>query len=209
MRLKTNLIFILLLGFAVLPSFGQKKEKKSTWAFQSNLQHQDIAFSFYVGQLGQVDPVYIRPYTSLEVQRLFYDNEKAQRFLSLKTGLYRNLYHDRWISLQLGLGIQKYLNKKIFYALRGELGFANAKNTDIQYQLEDGKWVQTRNGAPSSTNPLFGLRLDIGYRALIDEMPLDIILLSQINGHKNSIFESYVPYYSIGLGLRTELKGRN
>ena len=138
MKIKYILLLALLGNLFVMPLFAQTEEAPQRWAVQVNVQHKDLAVKYSYGQLGVVYKVPVRPFYTIEGQRFFRIKDKSKKFLSLKAGLYNDLYHERWTSLQLGLGWERNLTKNLFLALRAEFGGASVRNTDIQYRYENG-----------------------------------------------------------------------
>lgn len=173
-----------------------------SWMAQVNVVHQDLAVRIVYGQLATVYHVPIRPFYSLDLQHNLKKSELGQFFVSGQLGFYNNLYHERWISGKIGFGREGSFLTKGFYTIRVEGGLARAKSSDVQYALEDGKWVPTENFAKPSVDILMGPRLDIGYPLLNKTHRLDLVLTSQLLLHIDTSIESGLPLYGIGAGLR-------
>lgn len=199
--------FAILSCFSFQAGLAQDSEtlNDSKWAIQLSVQQQDLVLRIPYGQLGTVYPVYIRPFYSLDVQRTFHVNDKHELFWSAQLGYYNNLYHEKWISGKMGIGIEKKLFARGFTSLRVEGGLARAKSSDVQYIYESGKWVPTDNFSKASIDILMAPRLDLGYNILDGDHKLDVVVTSQLLLHLDTSIESGLPMYGVGLGLRYHL----
>lgn len=184
---------------------GQTQEEvpaqANKWAAQVNVQHQDLQFQLQFGQLGVVHEVSFRPLYSVDIQRFLLKKPTSKRFFSGQIAFHNNLYHERWLSVKLGYGIEKQLFKNFSASLRMESGFALVKNTDVRYQYEEGKWVQAKNDSPTYADIVLGPRLDLVYRVSDKAHPIDIIGTSNLTLHLNPRVGG-IPYYAVGLGAR-------
>lgn len=194
--------------------FGLSKGKAQTsdsisqepkWALQLGVQHQDLTLRIPYGQLGTIHQVGIRPYYSLGAQRSFGYRKKSHRFFSGQIGFYNNTYHENWLCAKLGYGREFQFLKKGFVSLRLETGLIRAKNSDVQYIYESGEWVKAKNYAQASMDITLAPRLDFGYRILEGNLPIDLLVSSQLMIHYDSSIGSGLPTYGAGLGLRFHL----
>lgn len=185
--------------------FSQNPPRPKYWAVQTNLQHQDFLVQFRFGQLGVLHQVRFRPLYSIEAQRLFENNDKSKVFLSGQLSYYHNLYHNRLFGLKIGFGYETKQWKRFFASFRVSPGLGLTKNSDIQYVLEDGKWVPTSNFVPLSVNVHFTQRMDLGYRIKKGEHPLDLIGTSHLFTILNPSQNFLATYYGAGLGVRVGL----
>lgn len=198
----TKVLLALGLLMATLNVQAQEIEAAPKWSVQLGVQQQDLAFQIPYGQLGTLHMVNIRPFYSLDLQRVLKQRKKTQLFVSGQLGFYNNLYHERWISAKLGIGLEGSLFKKGFYSLRTEVGLARAKSSDVQYAYENGKWVPTDNYAKASVDVLMAPRLDVGYHLFEGAHKLDLVVTSQLLLHIDTSIESGLPMYGLGAGLR-------
>ena len=190
--------------FSCLSLIAQEDETvdQDKWAVQFNLKHQDLPFDFNFGQLRVVHNVGIRPYYSLEVQRLFQrKNPKKQFFLVGQIGHFNNLYQDRWFTIKAGLGFERTIGKKFYYSSRFEIGKVNFRNADVQYILENEKWIPTSNFSESKWTNVFATRVDIGYKLFTGKYPIDLILSGDLKLMMHPEFGAF-PYYAYGGGVR-------
>ncbi|MEL7529841.1 MAG: hypothetical protein AAFN10_00960 [Bacteroidota bacterium] len=204
MRLSFIYLCIGILAFGGQPQLlkGQENTINPKWSLQFNAQHQDVLLRYDIGLLGVTHEVKIRPAFSLEAQRYFKVKAKSRLFASGQLGHYRNLYHERWNSLQLGLGWERTLFAGLFLNLRINAGVAHTRNADPQYIYENGEWVPTKTAAQQYVDLVMGPRLDLGYRIPTQGNPIDIIATTSGILHYNKILEFLYPHYGLGLGVR-------
>jgi len=198
----TKVLLSLGLLLATTGLWAQETEEHPQWSVQLGVQQQDLAMQIPYGQLGTLHKVYIRPFYSLDLQRTLKQGKRTQLFASGQLGFYNNLYHERWISAKVGIGLEGSLFKRGFYSLRTEAGLARTKSSDVQYAYENGKWVPTENFAKASVDVLMAPRLDLGYRVLDGTHKLDLVLTSQLLLHIDTSIESGLPLYGLGTGIR-------
>ena len=200
MKKYTLLIAFLSLNHFVL--FAQEEVDYNKWSAQLNVQHQDLGFDFQFGQLGVYDNVLIRPVISLDMERAFLrkGNAKKKILLTSQIGFYSNTYHERWLSFKVGVRRERQLFNHFYLSFGIEAGLTRTKNSDIQYVLENDKWVPTSNFEPARLDYLFGPRMDIGYRVIKGVHPIDIFTTNNLLIHANS-FGGF-PYYATGIGVR-------
>ena len=183
-----------------------EKPKSERWALQLSLQHSDILFqeAFSIGQLGVTDVVRIRPVYSLEGQFFVTKGPKRKLFLAAKTGYYANLYHDRWLSAAIALGLERRFFERFIVSSRLELGRSLISSRDPQYVWENEVWVPTNSNRESFGATSFSPRIDIGYRVLTAPYTVDVIANYQASlvGHPEF---GALPYYSTGIGVRVGL----
>lgn len=199
MTTKIYLLLFMLLGVQVANS--QEDIATNRWYVQANLQHQDMAFEIPYGQLGVVHDVHIRPFYNAEIQYLLSQTSKKKRYLTGQLGYYNNLYHNQALSLKLGYAREYKLFKIIIVNIRGDVGIAAVKNSDVQYVYEEGKWVAAPNYDPTRLAFLISPHLDLGYRIRENKNPIDLFLTSHlllINDYEWGA----LPYYGIGVGVR-------
>lgn len=178
--------------------------KQTKWAAQFNLQHQDIAAlsEISIGQLGVIHKVFIRPYYSLDIQRFFFRKTgKNKFFLLTQFGYFANLYQDRWLSLEFGMGYERRFAKRFFSSLRVKIGNASVKDHDILYVYEQDKWVETPNPSESNPSSLTTVRIDLGYKLLDKKLPVDLVGSGQYMLRNHHDF-GFIPYSAVGLGIR-------
>lgn len=192
---------ILLLGAA--PLFGQERiTPENRWAGQLNVQHQDILGDISFGQLSVAHDVKIRPFYTLELQR-FFNSKKSNKnlFAVAELGYYHNLYHDRWLSLKLGIGSQRQFGN-FFVGGRMQGGFSRTQGADIQYVLENDKWIVSQEKRPVTIDVLMSPRIDLGYRVINNEHPIDVFINYQMTLYVSPELQIGLPYYGYGLGVR-------
>ncbi len=203
-----KLIFTLVILLTSISSLTAQEvdPQPERWALQLTLQHSDILLqeAFSIGQLGVADEVNIRPVYSLEGQMFLTNGPKRKLFLSAKTGYYANLYHDRWLSAAIGLGLERRFFQKLILSSRLELGRSSISSRDPQYVLENEVWVPTNSNRTSFAATSFSPRIDLGYRILTAPYTVDLIANYQASlvGHPEF---GILPYYSTGIGLRVVL----
>ncbi|MEL6844817.1 MAG: hypothetical protein AAFP02_16535, partial [Bacteroidota bacterium] len=117
--------FIICLCFGILAFGGQPQYLKAqenldspSWSIQFNTLHQDVLLRYNIGALGITHDVSIRPAFSLEAQQYLKVKAKSRLFASAQLGHYRNLYQERWNSVQLGLGWERTIVEGLFFNLR-------------------------------------------------------------------------------------------
>ena len=183
--------------------FGQDEQEntENKWSAQLNLSHQDLLFDISFGQLGVVYPVSIRPQYSLEVQRSFLSKKGKKRILLGQVGYYNNLYHNKWYNIQIGYMKETTIFKGLYAAWGLEIGMALVKDSDPQYVFVDDKWMLSENFVPVHADLTFGPRLDIGYRIIDNEHPIDVLLTNDLTLRIDPELGGF-PYYSTGLGIR-------
>lgn len=200
-----HIAFATILCLATSPLFGQKKAETPPppkWAIQSNIQHQDILFDIDFGQLAVAHDVKIRPFYSLELQRFkTTKNPNRRLFAVAELGYYNNLYHDRWLALKLGIGSERKIGN-FFIAARIQGGLARVKSADVQYVLEDNKWVISKETRLITKDLLLSPRIDVGYRIRNNEHPIDVVLNYQMTLYVSPVLEVGIPYHGYGLGVR-------
>ncbi|MEM6344705.1 MAG: hypothetical protein AAF927_12520 [Bacteroidota bacterium] len=201
--------FMICLWVGILAFGGQPQHLKAQentefphWSLQFNTLHQDVLLRYDIGLLGVTHNVNIRPAFSLEAQRYFRVRAKSRLFFSGQLGHYRNLYHERWNSLQLGIGWERNIFAGLFVNLRLQAGLAHTRNADPQYVYENGEWVPLSRATQQYFALLIGPRLDLGYRFDIQGHAIDLIATTQTQVHYNQIIEFPYPHYGLGLGLR-------
>ncbi|MFK7924147.1 MAG: hypothetical protein AB8H47_19470 [Bacteroidia bacterium] len=193
-----------ILAFGLQPQYlnAQENTESPQWSLQLNALHQDVLLLYDIGLLGVTHEVNIRPAFSLEAQRYIKTKPKSRTFVSGQLGHYRNLYHERWNSLQIGFGWERTLFAGLFLNLRLSAGVAHTKNADPQYVHENGEWVAVNYSDQQYVALVMGPRLDLGYRVKAKGKPIDIIATTQGTLHFNKILQFPYPHYGIGLGVR-------
>ena len=188
--------FIIYLCLWVLAFGGQPQLLKAqeitdapSWSLQFNTLHQDVLLRYDIGQLGVTHDVKIRPAFSLEAQKYLKVKAKSRLFANAQLGHYRNLYHERWNSLQLGLGWERTIVAGLFVNLRIAAGVAHTRSADPQYVYENGEWIPQSKAAQQYFALLMGPRLDLGYRFDIQGHAIDLIATSQSQIHYNQILQ--------------------
>lgn len=197
-----NYLYILIL-FCSISTFAQDNEFNHTkWAAQLNFQHQDLLFEIDFGQLGVYHDVKIRPHTTLELYR-FVNTRKDNRkiFFMSELGYFHNLYHDKWLALKLGIGSERRLGNFIISS-RILGGIARTQGADIQYVLSDGQWIANDQKRESTLDYLMSPRVDLGYRVVNNENPIDIFLNYQMTLYLSPAQQIGIPYHGYGLGIR-------
>lgn len=196
---------VLLTGLSSLTA-QEDEPKPERWTLQLTAQHSDILLqeAFSIGQLGVVDEVNIRPVYSLEGQLFLTKGPKRKLFLSAKTGYYANLYHDRWLSAAIGLGLERRFFQKFILSSRLELGRSSISSRDPQYILENEVWVPTNSNRTNFAATSFSPRIDLGYRILTVPYTVDLIANYQASLVAHPEF-GILPYYSTGIGVRVGL----
>lgn len=204
--MRQQLIYLCLgiLAFGLQPQSlnAQENTDLPQWSVQFNAQHQDVLLLYDIGLLAVTHKVNIRPAFSLEAQKYIKSKPKSRTFVSGRLGHYRNLYHERWNSFQLGLGWERTLFAGLFLNLRISAGVAHTKNADPQYVHENGEWVAVSNSDQQYMALVMGPRLDLGYRFKTQGNPIDLIATSHATLHYNKILEFPYPHYGLGLGVR-------
>lgn len=198
-----KLYIITLLSFFSITAFAQKSELNHTkWAVQLNVQHQDFLFEIDYGQLGIYHDVKIRPHIMLELYRFLNtrkDNHKL--FVVTDFGYYYNLYHDKWFALKLGFGSERRFGN-FFFSSRINSGIARTQGIDIQYINSNGQWIVNDQKREPTLDLLISPRIDLGYRVMNNENPIDIFLNYQMTLYLSPIQQFGIPYHSYGLGVR-------
>lgn len=198
---KIYIVLIAILFLGVTPSFAQE-ENLNKWAVQLNLQHQDLLLELNFGQLRVADEVNIRPHYSFEVQRFFKMKSAKRRMFAIgELGYFDNLYHDKWLGLKLGVGSERQLGNFIISS-RVQAGAARTKGADIQYVLEEGKWVVSKKSRQTTLDFLMSPRIDVGYRIVKNEHPIDVFLNYQMTLYISPTLDIGIPYHGYGFGLR-------
>jgi hypothetical protein len=197
--------FISILLFFSFPLIGQENIEKvepNKWAVQLNIQHQDLLVNLDFGQLSVAHDVGFRPFYTAELQRFIYTkNPKRQFFAVAELGYYNNLYHDRWLSAKLGIGSQRKLGN-FFIASRVQGGLSRTKGEDIQYVLENDKWVVSKANRPTTIDLLLSPRIDVGYRITETKNQIDLFFNYQMTLYVSPVLEIGIPYHGYGLGVR-------
>jgi len=201
--------YLIYLCLGILAFGGQPQHLKAQdntdpqlWSVQLNAQHQDVLLRYDIGLLGVTHEVNFRPAISLEAQRYIRTKPKSRTFVSGQLGHYRNLYHERWNSLQLGIGWERTIVAGLFMNFRLSAGIAHTKNADPQYVYEGGEWVPTQKSSQQYAALLMGSRFDLGYRVKSQGNPIDIIATTNATVHFNQVLQFPYPHYGIGLGVR-------
>ena len=204
MKKELSLLLILLAGFAL--NSNAQDEQPERWTIKIDVQHKDIPLQedLSIGQLGVSDVVRIRPFYSADIQYFLNKGEKRKLFLSGRLGTYVNLYQDRWLTAQIGLGLERRFFKRFIVLGRMETGIARISSRDPQYLLEDGQWVPTSEGRVSGWGMMLNPRLEIGYRILEGERTLDAFVNSHAEITVHPEFGT-LPYLGYGIGVRTNL----
>ncbi|MFK7950213.1 MAG: hypothetical protein AB8G11_21665 [Saprospiraceae bacterium] len=194
---------ILLLLFCSVNTFAQNNNPNhKKWAAQLNVQHQDLLFDIDFGQLGVYHNVKIRPHTTLELYR-FINTRKANRklFGLAELGYFHNLYHDKWLALKLGIGSERRFGNFIISS-RIMGGIARTQGADIQYVNSNGKWIVNDQKREPTLDYLMSPRVDLGYRIINNENPIDIFLNYQMTLYLSPAQQIGIPYHGYGLGVR-------
>ena len=189
-----------------MPDSFSQSEGPERWAIKLDIQHKDIPLQedLSIGQLGVSDVVRFRPFYSADFQYFLTKGEKRKLFLSGRLGTYFNLYQDRWLTAQLGLGVERRFFRRFIVSGRLETGIARISSRDPQYILEDGQWIPTSEDRIRGWGRTFSPRLDIGFRLLEGERTLDAF----VNGHVEITAHpefGALPYLGYGVGIRTNL----
>lgn len=203
MKSTSYLLFLLLAGALQLSAFGQDSPPIGKWALQLNLQHQDFLLpgAIYVGQLGVIHEVRVRPVFALDGQRFFFKNPKNKGFFSGQIAYHNNLYQNRWWSGKFGLGYERLFRFGLITSIRIEAGWARVKDSDPQYVFEEGKWVYLKTDGKAFTTTQLSPRLDIGYRIGTIDHPIDLFANGQLTALAHPEW-GLLPYYGVGVGLR-------
>lgn len=198
-------IGFVLIGAMICSTFATAQETDKVpgrWALQLSLQHRDLAGEENIGQLQTFHEVAIRPVYSLEGQYFFRHKKPHKRsFVSGQLSWYNNLYLERWLSVQAGLGIEFSFLKVMYGSIRLDAGLSHVKGTAPEYVLEDGIWVTTQNTTPGFVAFQLSPRVDLGARILEGAHPLDVFLTASgtLLGHPEY---GLLPFYSVGGGVR-------
>ncbi|HAA14873.1 MAG TPA: hypothetical protein DCE41_25560 [Cytophagales bacterium] len=198
---------LLFLGFtmASFQAAGQSYEiPESKWAITPKVSHQDLLVEFSLGQLGVVHNVAVRPQYGLEVQHFLSKRDHSTTFFSAQGSFYNNLYHDRWYTVMLGMGVENRYFDRLLVALQTRSGVGLITSSDIQYTFNGEVWEPTRGDGMGYLALFWAPRLDVGYRLKTGPRPVDILLQGDISANINDrIF--VLPYYSVGVGVRVGL----
>lgn len=198
-----NLYIAIIAIFCSITVFAQDSESNHTkWAAQLNFQHQDLLFEIDFGQLGVYHDVKIRPHTTLELYR-FLNTRKDNRklFFVSEFGYFHNLYHDKWLALKLGIGSERRFGNFIFSS-RILGGLARTQGADIQYVNSNGQWIVSDQKRAPTLDYLLSPRVDLGYRIVNNENPIDIFLNYQMTLYLSPAQLIGIPYHGYGLGVR-------
>jgi hypothetical protein len=202
---RKSIYFAFMVFLFSFPSFGQESTEKiepNKWAAQLNFQHQDLLFEIDFGQLGIAHDVRFRPFFTAEIQRFIFTKNPNRHFFAVaELGHYNNLYHDRWLSFKLGLGSQRRIGN-FFIASRLQAGLSRTRRGDIQYVLEDGKWVVATEAQPITVDLLLSPRIDVGYRIIDTKNPIDLFANYQMTLYASAVLQTAIPYHGYGFGIR-------
>jgi hypothetical protein len=197
--------FVAILFLGTSPLFGQENSDEfepNKWSMQLNFQHQDLLFDLGFGQLSIAHNVKIRPFYTLELYRYKQTKNPNRRLFALaELGYYNNLYHNRWLSLKLGVG-SEYQIGNFFISSRIQGGLANVKSADIQYIYKEGKWIVSEETRLITKDLLISPRIDIGYRIRNNNHPIDIVINYQMTFYFSPVLEINIPYHGYGVGVR-------
>lgn len=197
-----NLIILLLLLFCSVNLFAQESENNEKWAGQLNFQYQDLLFEIDFGQLGVYHDVNIRPHTTLELYRFINTRKDNRKLFALaELGYYHNLYQDKWLALKLGFGSERRLGNFIISS-RIQGGIARTQGADVQYINSNGKWIVNDQKREPTFDLLISPRIDLGYRIINNENPIDIFLNYQMTLYISPAQQIGIPYHGYGLGVR-------
>lgn len=188
----------------LLSQADQNTPKTSQWLIQANFQHQDglLQEALSIGQLAVLYDVNIRPLFNVEAQYSIQKTTKKKKFFNVQLAYYSNTYHNEWLSLKLGYGLEWKIYKGLFLNYSIEAGLAHVQNSDVQYSYEGGKWVVTDNTDSPVIDVIFGPRMDLGYRVVTGENPIDVLISSNLLLHFDSKIGDAFPYYATGIGVR-------
>ncbi len=151
--------------WSIVGSFGSQK-----WLFPSESQ-------FKIKSLTPIHKITLRPRVALGIERTWRQNKNVRFYQDLKISYCNDTYVENQFGIQTTLGweIKVFKGLKINPAI--ELGYMNAKRSDVVYQYTDSKWTPISNPGASANRLSFAFAPSISHSIT---STIDIIALMRL-----------------------------